>query len=277
MKLGSWSQRSLTKIIVSAAALLVLLLVNREIVRFNGDMLNRDFFSLWGGGRALLDGVDPYDRDAWAELHMRYGSDWLENPIYIYPLPMAIFFIPLALLPVPLAATVWELLSQVMLVLAIVALVVGLEGRRSLVAGLIPLVILSRPAIVIATSGQLSAVWPLSLCLFYLFVRRRQSILAGSILTLLLLRPSVSLILLPTALIWLLVRQMWRGLLAFAVLSAVGLALSLAVCPGWLGRWLTFILAKGGTTPRQLPPCGDWRTIYSRCVSRRAFGRWCLE
>jgi hypothetical protein len=243
---GEGSRRPLVRGIVIVVAFLLLLIVDRQIVRFNGDMFNRDFFSLWGGGRCLLDGVDCYDEEAWADLHIRYGSDWLENAIYIYPPPVAILFLPLALLPVPLAATVWEFASQVMLVVAVVALVAGLRARKSLVVLLLPLVLLSRPAIVISTSGQLSAMWPFSLCLFYWFAHCKRYVLAGGVLTLLVLRPSVSLILLPVALAWLLTQRAWCGLLGFGFLGVAGLGLSLIVVPGWIEKWITFILIKEG-------------------------------
>jgi len=270
----NWGKRAqtLVKIIVITIALVLLLVIDRQIVRFNGDMFNRDFFLLWAGGRGLLEGVDVYDPAIWADLHVRYGSQWLENRIFTYPLPVAILFMPLALLPVPLAATVWELLSQVMLIAASVALFAGLGRRLPLL--FLPLVLLSRPAIIIATSGQFSAVWPLSLCLFYFLARRGQHALAGVVLTLLLLKPSIPLFILPVALIWLLTRRMWRGLLAFTACCLGGLGFTLIIAPGWLGKWVPFLFVKGDRITPMVPTL--WGLMHELLARRLPENGWMI-
>jgi alpha-1,2-mannosyltransferase len=272
LEFGEWAQRPVVKIVTVAAVLLVMLVIDRQIVRFNGDMLNRDFFLLWAGGRGLLEGVDIYDSAVWADLHVRYGSQWLENRIFTYPLPAAFLFLPLALLPVALAATVWELFSQVMLVASVVALLAGLGSRRSLAVLLLPLVLLSRPAIIISTSGQFSAVWPFSLCLFYFFARRGRYALAGGVLTLLLLKPSLPLLILPVALVWLLARRAWKGVLAFSVVSLGGLGLSLILEPGWLGQWVPFLFVKGDRITPMVPTL--WGLAYDLLAQRLPGSAW---
>jgi hypothetical protein len=272
LEFGGWAQKPIVKIVIVAAVLVLMLVIDRQIVRFNGDMLNRDFFLLWAGGRGLLEGVHIYDSAVWADLHARYDSQWLENRIFTYPLPTAFLFLPLALLPVPLAATVWELLSQVMLVASVVVLFAGLGGKRA--SAVVPLVLLSRPAIIISTSGQFSAVWPFSLCLFYFLARRGRYALAGSALTLLLLKPSLPLLILPVALAWLLARRAWKGLLAFSVVSLGGLGLSLVVEPGWLGQWVPFLFVKGDRITPMVPTL--WGLAYDLLAQRLPGNAWLL-
>lgn len=268
---GRLNFRSLVTVMVITSVFLLLLVIDRQIVRLNGDMYNQDFFSLWASGRGLLEGANLYDPEAWADLHARYGSSWLENIVFIYPLPVAFLFLPFSLLPLPLAATAWELASQVMLIVSIVALFVGLQDRRlSLV--LLPLVFFSRPAMVIFINGQLSAVWPFSLSLFYLFVRRGQYTAAASVLVLLLLKPSIPLFILPVALVWLLTCRAWKGLFAFATLSAAVWGLSLVVEPGWVGRWSVFALAKGSHFATFIPTF--WGLSYDLLATRFPGTMW---
>ncbi len=274
MKLGcsEWAQKPVVKIVTVVVVFLLMLVIDRQIVRINGDMLNRDFFLLWAGGRGLLERVDIYDPAVWNDLHVRYGSQWVENRIFTYPLPTALLFAPLALLPVPCAATVWELLSQVMLVASAVVLLAALGNRRSLAVVLLPLVLLSRPAIIIFTSGQFSAVWPFSLCLFYFFARRGRYGLAGSVLTLLMLKPSLPLLILPVALLWLLARRAWTGLVAFSLVSVGGLGLSLVVAPGWLEQWVPFLFAKGERITPMVPTL--WGLTYELLAQRLPGNGW---
>jgi hypothetical protein len=50
----------------------------------------RDFMSLWSGGRAIWEGVNPYDPESWVSLRVKYGSDWI--PDDRAPFPMWTYF-----------------------------------------------------------------------------------------------------------------------------------------------------------------------------------------
>lgn len=272
-QIDTWNPRPIIAAAAVAGALLLLLVADRQIVRFSGDMFNSDFFSLWASGRGLWEGIDHYDPTAWADLHVRYGSDWLENPVFIYPLPVSFLFLPFALLPLPLAATAWEFTSQVMLIVSIAALLAGLrQAGRGLFAFLVLVIFLSRPAMVVFTNGQLAALWPFSLSLFYLFARRERYAMAGGVLILLLLKPSIPILVLPVALAWLLTRRAWRGLLAFAVVGVATLGLSLAVEPGWIGQWRVFAMAKGGHFATFVPTL--WGLAYDLLAVRFPGSVW---
>lgn len=225
-------------------AFLVLLVADGLMVRLTDNMTNTDFFSFRLSGCGTLEGVSDYDPAVWADLHVRYGRAWLENPICTYPLPVTFIFVPFCLLPQAQAATAWELVSQVMLIISIAVLFAGLGAGRPPLA-LVPLVFLSRPAMAMFVNGQLSALWPLSLSLFYLLVRRGRYAAAGSVLNLLLLKPSLPVVILPVALVWLVKRRAWRGLLAFAAVGIVVLGLSLLVQPDWIRQWQHFSSQRG--------------------------------
>jgi len=243
------SERQSLNPLVSAAVIVctvsLLLVADWLMVRLNGDMVNSDFFSFRLSGCGLLEGVSDYDPAAWADLHARYGRAWLENPILTYPLPTALIFLPFCMLPLPLAAAAWELVSQVMLIVSIAALFAGIRADRPPLVFLAPVVFLSRPTIAVFTNGQLSALWPFSLSLFYLLMRREHHAAAGSVLSLLLLKPSVPVVILPVALAWLLKRRAWKGLLAFVVVSAAAVGFSLLLQPDWIGQWRLFSSMRG--------------------------------
>ena len=127
---------------------------------------------------------------------------------------------------------------------------------------------------VVFTNGQLSAVWPFSLALFYLLVCRGRYAMAGGALTLLLLKPSIPLLILPVALAWLLIRRAWGGLLAFMALGTAVLGFSLAIAPGWIGRWLTFASAKGDHFATFIPTL--WGLTYDLLASHFPGNGWLL-
>lgn len=272
MKIGSWNANLLLKIVLVVAVLVIFVAIDRWIVWRHGDMRSSDFFSLWASGRGLMEGIDHYDEESWADIHVRYDSGWLENPVFIYPLLTAFFFLPYALLPLPLAAVAWELTSQAMLVTSVFALFAGLRSRRLPTVWFIPLLLLSRPAMVVFTNGQLSAVWPFALALFYLFARRQRYAAAGASLALFLLKPTVAVLILPVALVWLLGQRAWKGLLAFVALGGGALALSLIVAPGWIGRWMAYASAKGTHFATFIPTA--WGLSYDLLAGRVAEGFW---
>lgn len=119
--------------------------------------VNNDFFTFWLGGRMLLQGQNPYDAEAWATNHTLYGSTWIENPVYIYPLPLAFLYVPLGILSLPVAAVVQIGLSILALISA-----AGLalsDWRSTKAAGYLPVILIGlflyRPAIVTLRNGQL--------------------------------------------------------------------------------------------------------------------------
>jgi hypothetical protein len=132
-----------------------------------------------------------------------------------------------------------------MLVASIAMLFAGLRAGRLPLAFLVPVIFLARPTIAVFTNGQLSALWPFALSSFYLLVRRERYVAAGSVLTLLLLKPSLPVAIVPVALAWLLKRRAWKGLIAFVAVSLAVLGLSLLVQPEWIKQWQHFSSLRG--------------------------------
>src|SRR5581483_8367164 len=90
---GGRTLRASKKILILAILLLLATGMLALIVAQSQNWLvDRDFFTYWGGGRGLLDGVNLYQPSDWARLHQSYGSQWLENPVFIYAPPTAVLF-----------------------------------------------------------------------------------------------------------------------------------------------------------------------------------------
>ncbi len=50
------------------------------------DFANKDFMSLWTGGKAVLLGLDPYHPSVWQSLRATYGSVWMPDARAPFPL-----------------------------------------------------------------------------------------------------------------------------------------------------------------------------------------------
>lgn len=223
-------------------------------------MENLDFFSFWAGGRLVLTGLDPYDEVEWLRVHQQAGSTWLENPTFVYPLPVALLFAPLALLPLPTAATLWLVLSQ-MLILGAVALTAAALGWNR-VQKYIPFVILGvaffRPTIVIILYGQFTAL-PLfvTAAAMYSWARGRW-FWGGAIVALIALKPTSALVFLPAICIWLLWRRQFSGLAGVGLTLAILWSTAAFVRPDWLLDWVAISQSKVAYTWSTAFPPTAW-------------------
>jgi len=58
------------------------------------DYVNSDFFTFWLGARMAWTEEDPYSSEDWLSAHDKYGVEWIPNPTYPYPLPLATLLAP---------------------------------------------------------------------------------------------------------------------------------------------------------------------------------------
>ncbi len=235
--------------ICGGVALLLILGISTWIVINRNDMVDQDFFTFWLGANLTVNGKDVYDPQVWTEGHLRYGSTWLENQYYVYPLPLAVLQAPLGLLPVKTAAILWLSLSMVSIFLA----VMFLGGYREYTKRPIHLIILlagiflSRPVIVTVLNGQLGAIFLIIFILAIYLIYHLHDYPGGILLAILLLKPTLGFPIVGLVIIYLLINRRWKAIAGF-FLAVLGLA-----CIGWLTRpdWIqAFIklgLSKGQT------------------------------
>jgi hypothetical protein len=203
--------------------------------------VHRDFMSLWGGGRALLEGGDPYDPWDWASLRFRYGSKWFPDPRNPFPLWTAIVLLPYSALPFGWGAAAWLATWQVFLGICVYGLAVTLGGRRPSLVDFALLLLGAytfRSSLVTFLNGQITVGLLLVLTLFIWFMHRRRPVAAGVSLAFIILKPNPFLLFAPVMLLWLLWRRQWRVLLGGATTVLAALVITWLVLPGWLFEWL---------------------------------------
>jgi hypothetical protein len=236
------SKQSLWLLIGSLIALAVILgYANYHFLVQNINYLDSDFMTLWVGGRALLEGSNPYNPETWTGLFERYGSTWIPNPRAPHPLWTLIAFVPLALLPLDFAMAAWQTLSQFMLGSSLL-LIASNYGQRRISPAKFILVLVGgfafRGTAVAILNGQIALLLLFIVTLFLFLMSREEYLWAGLVLSLLVLKPTPFVLFAPLLVIWLILRRFWRviagGALGISSLSLI----SWIMQPAWLINWL---------------------------------------
>ena len=253
----SWKWGALLFLVVAG----LLLWANHRFLTASGRYVNEDFMSYWLGGRALLEGVDPYDAAVWIPLRERYGSSWFPDERPPQPPWTTLLFLPISALSLNVGAAAWLAISQVALSLSVWLLLCLGDGRRPSPAafGLVLLVAFTfRGTLVTLQNGQLGLALLFVITLFLVLVRVHQPFWAGIALAFLALKPNAFVLLAPLVGLWLIWRRQWQ-ILAGAAAGVIGLVVvSLAVEPGWLSAWLS---VRGKTEVAFLTPT-VWGLAY---------------
>src|SRR6266545_3898734 len=164
-----------------------------------------DFMSFYLGSRSIIEGIDPYDADAWRAMHVAVGTSGhslIPNRTgYGYPLTTAVLALPFALLPPAVAAASWFVAQ------------IALAGN---------------------VGGFLLAIAAFTAA----FLADRRYAAAGAVAGLALLKPHPFLLAAPLVFLLLPDRARWRFLGGAAVVSASVVAISLALRPEWILGWL---------------------------------------
>lgn len=107
-------------------------------IRYTG----RDFMSLWAGGRAVLEGLDPYDAEVWLPLRARYGSTWMPDERAPFPLWTLALMAPFSALDVDWGTAWWLVFSELLLGVSVYLLVSEVGHLRPTVVGFALLLLL---------------------------------------------------------------------------------------------------------------------------------------
>lgn len=203
--------------------------------------VDRDFMSLWAGGKSLLLGLNPYDETVWRPLRATYGGTWPADARAPFPLWTFVMTTPLALLSVRNATALWLTTQQLLLAGGIYLFVTALERRQPRPLEMSVLVVFTfvlRPSLVVLLNGQMTFLLLTILVLFLLCMGRDRPLVAGMMLPLLALKPNPFILFVPLLGIWLLWRRRWRVVAGVFLSAAAMFLVSNAVQPGWLLDWL---------------------------------------
>lgn len=205
------------------------------------DYANKDFMSLWTGGKALWRGLNPYDPAVWGPLRAEYGSRWFPDPRAPFPLWTFLLTAPFALLPLPWAAAAWLTFGEGLLALSLFWLL--RERERATLApvdlGLLVVGAFLSPATILALiNGQLTFVLLACLALGVVYAGRGEEGRAGIFLAAILLKPNPFILFAPLLGLWLLWQRRWRTIAAALLTTIVLFLITWLIQPGWLFDWL---------------------------------------
>ncbi len=233
--------RNVTAVLLLGAVGLLVFCVNHLFgASLMGDMVNRDLMHLWLGSKAVVMGLDPYDKQVWPTLCVRFGNTIFQEPACIYPMWTLALFVPMALLPFSWVVPLWMTASELALVGSIFLLLVVMrcQHERWIVFSAFIGSMLFRPFIASLTSGQMAPFLLFIVAVALTLYARGQSFWAGFLLGLLLIKFHLFVLFFPAVGLLFLARRDWCALGGLAASIALLLAISWFVSPWWPLRWI---------------------------------------
>ena len=222
---------------------------------------NRDFMSLFAGGKAILRGLDPYDPAVWNPLRAELGSTWMPDDRVPFPLWTLLLVLPFAALDLGWAAAAWLAFSLCVLGAGLF-LLINSYYHKPLPVGEFFLVALFtftyRAGLVSMNNGQITFVLFFIVSLFLVLVKRKRPFLAGIVLSFIIIKPNPFILFVPAFGLWLLWQRRWTTIAGGATGGLALLLASWLVQPGWLFEWLN---VRGKTEATAITPT-VWGLAY---------------
>jgi len=202
---------------------------------------NRDFMSLWAGGRAILTGLNPYDPDVWEPLRRQYGSTWIPDDRAPFPLWTLMWVLPFAALNLSWGAAAWLAFSLILLGATIGIMMLAFRKKPLPLAEFTLLALGAftlRGGLVTLNNGQITYLMLFILALALFLAARQRQFWFGFALAFVILKPNPFILFVPLVAVWLIHRRRWRAIGGTATGGLTLLAVSWAILPGWLFEWL---------------------------------------
>ncbi|MBN2046885.1 MAG: DUF2029 domain-containing protein [Anaerolineaceae bacterium] len=225
------------------------------VVPLQDDLRNRDFFTFWLSGRLMSEGKDPYDSADWIAGHERYGSTWLENDQFCYPLILGWLLIPIGILPLEVAAILWSILS-IAAILASTYFTLTLVDRTAAAKYLMPcflLLMVSRSNVLILLHGQIDAFLLFLICYGLLLTENNRWGIAGVCLAFIALKPQIGLIILMYVGIWGILQRKWKFIGSMILSGGVMIIISFLIDAEWVIHFMEIVFRKSGGNELYFP------------------------
>lgn len=209
------------------------------------------FLSGWMAIRAwMVDGRSPYDTAVGeAAQRLLYGrpanASSGEDPLaFTLPLPAALVYLPFALAPYPLARALWMTLLEVSLpALALLGMrLARWHPRPGMMLAILVFSIAWYHGLVSIVTGDLAPLEGLLIGGWLWAFTRRRDLLAAGLLAASTIRPEVTFLLLPLAVLSAAQARRWTFLAALVAALTAAIAVSLLLQPGWPVPWLWRLL-----------------------------------
>lgn len=251
VKVNDWRNSRLLLGVLVAVLVGLLAFGNWRFGAYLGDWDSSDMMLIWLAGRGLIEGYDIYSPEDWETLHADTGSDYRDNPIFLYPFPAAFLFLPFGILPLEPSGVLWLLLSEALYIACGWYLLRGtalIRDSRGALAAMLALA-LFQPFILVLWFVQYGVIM-LALVTGAVALTRQNTrladILAGVCWTLMLFRPNPVVVLLPAVLLWQGWHRRWWIIVGSVVSGLILLGLAELVRPGWIPVWLEFTVFDEG-------------------------------
>ncbi|NOT03255.1 MAG: DUF2029 domain-containing protein [Anaerolineales bacterium] len=204
------------------------------------DYQNSNFAFFWLSGRMILQGESPYNETQYLAGHDTYGIKWRPNNIFPYPLPLALIFIPLGLTSLANAYILWQVVSLVSIALIIFTLLNHWKEstQRRLLIPIFAFMFFFGPMYLTLFTGSIGAIAALVILVAILLFEKDRSLLAGIVLSLIILKPPQGLPILLLAGIWFLARRDWKAILGVAIGGVSLLFIGMIQDPLWAIKFL---------------------------------------
>ena len=244
MNLNDYQRPTAIILWITVAGLVLSLLVwlHLRFVVAPLEYANRDFMSLWTGGRAVLLDLDPYSLAVWRPLREAYGSTWMPDPRAPFPLWTFLFTAPLALFSLHTASAIWLALSETFLAVALYLMVGRIYGYRPSLLDLALLVVVAYGSILtykVLDTGQMTFLLVAVLAGYLFLIHQSRPFWGGVLLSLIALKPNPFILFAPLIGLYWLRHGRWPELGGPITGGVSLLAASWLVQPDWLTGWFT--------------------------------------
>ncbi len=226
--------------ILITLTLLGVLIFARVQISLGFDVPNSNFSFFWLAGRMILDGENPYDEAQYLAGHDANGMNWRPNKIFPYPLPLALFCIPLGFFSMQTAYVIWQVFTLLLIALTIYLLLQHWQekSQRDLFLPIFFFFLFLGPAYLSTHAGTISILPVMVLLAAILLLEKEQSLWAGIVLALTMLKPPQGLTILLLAGVWFLARRDWKAILGVAIGGLAILVVGLIQDPQWIQKFL---------------------------------------
>ena len=207
------------------------------VSKLSGTNEGRGNFSFfWLAGRMVMEDNNPYDESQYLAGQEKYDITWRPNKIFPYPLQLALFFIPLGLISLEHAFLLWQAITLAIFAGTIYKLLDHwkTDAHHRLFIPLVVLLFFFGPLYLTLRTGAIGALPLLFTLGVILLFEKNNSIWAGILLALTILKPPQGLPIIFLMSVWLLARRDWKAFYGLATGGIALLIIGLIQDPLWI-------------------------------------------
>ena len=214
------------------------------------NLANTDFMTFWLAGKSLVMGFDAYDPEEWQYWNRFFGSTWIFNPRFIYPLPLRLFLYPLGFIPFSSAYVLWTILSQFLILISVYLLYFRTQEKSKCSTFFFILIgaFFFRATYATLRFGQIGPWLLLFLAVVIFLWERDKPFWSGLVLSLTVMKPTIGGPFVIFILMWWAAKKHWKAVYGLLTGGILLLILGLLQDPFWVQKFLQSGNQKFGET-----------------------------